>query len=367
MVDTPKGRTEILVDKFFGWCKAHARRTKKVTAPQRRQFKLFKRRNPRIAKTALVAVCTLAIGLVVVGFATPKSVTVTVDDSIEVVSTNYETTSLRVDSFIENHGIDFVYGQDIIDVELHNMITDGMEINIKKAASIPVTADGETKTIITQPVTTAELLEKLEIKVGENDIVEPALDKVLFKGDQVIVKRVTFGEVVEEVDIPFVTTYAPDYSLQIGKTAETQAGVIGREKQTFEVTYIDGVESARELKESVTLKEKKDHVISYGTYMNFSTPAGLSYKQKISDVKAVSYYYSGNPRGSYGKPCTYGTVAVDPRVIPLGSLLYIEGYGYAIANDTGSAIKGNVIDVYMEYGPQCYKWGARTVDVYIIG
>ncbi len=366
MVDTPKGRTEILVDKFFEWCKARAKQTKKVTAPQRRQLKLFKRHNPRIAKTALVAVCTLAIGLVVVGFATPKTVIVNIDDSVEVITTNYETTSLRVDSFIENHEIDFVYGQDIIDVELHDVIFDGIEINIQKAASIPVTADGKTQTIITLPVTTAELIDELEIKVGKHDIVEPALDKVLNKGDKVIVKRVTFGEVEKEVDIPFETTYSADYGMQIGKTCVSQEGVTGREKQTFKVTYIDGKESERELIETENLVAKKNHVISYGMKMNFNKPSGLSYKKKISNVRAVSYYYPGNPRGAYGKPCTYGTVAVDPKVIPLGSLLYIEGYGYAIANDTGSAIKGNVVDVYMEYGPQCYTWGARKVNVYVI-
>jgi Uncharacterized protein conserved in bacteria len=65
-------------------------------------------------------------------------------------------------------------------------------------------------------------------------------------------------------------------------------------------------------------------------------------------------------------PCEYGTVAVDRSLIPLGSLLYIEGYGYAIANDVGSAIKGKVVDLYMERLEQCYIWGARRVNVYII-
>ena len=366
MVDKPKGKTEILVEKFFDWCNRGRRTTKKRTSMQRRQIRIFKRRHPRIARTALVAVCTLAVGLVVVGFATPKTVTVNIDDSVEVTSTTYETTSMRVDSFIENHEIDYVYGQDIIDVELYKGITDGLEINIKKAVQIPVTSDGVTQTANTLPVTTEELLNKLNITVGENDIVEPAMDKTLYKGDKVVVKRVTFGEVVEEVDVDYATRNVPDYSMTIGKTAVVQQGTIGKERQTYNVTYIDGVESERELINSETLVEKKDSITSYGMYMNFSAPAGLQYKEKISNVRAVSYHFSGTPKGSYGKPCTYGTVAVDPSVIPLGSLLYIEGYGYAIANDTGSSIKGNVVDVYMEDIRQCNKWGARTVNVYVI-
>ena len=95
-------------------------------------------------------------------------------------------------------------------------------------------------------------------------------------------------------------------------------------------------------------------------------PAGLQYKEVLTDVRAVSYYFDGNPHGAYGLPCEYGTCAVDKSVIPLGSLLYIEGYGYAIANDVGSGIKGKTVDVYMEKLSQCGRWGARRVNVYII-
>ena len=54
-------------------------------------------------------------------------------------------------------------------------------------------------------------------------------------------------------------------------------------------------------------------------------------------------------------------------MIPLGSKLYIEGYGYAIANDVGSAIKGNTVDLYMERFEQCMLWGARWTTVYVLG
>lgn len=367
MVDKPKGIIEVLMDDFSKVCKKHFRTAKKKTSPQRRQVRQFKGRHPRIAKSMLTVMLVLAVSLVVVGFATPKTVTVNIDDSIEVVSTTYETTSLRVDSFIKNHEIEYVYGQDIIDAELYDGITDGMVINIKKAAQIPVTADGKTQTIITQPVTVAELLEELEIKVGKDDIVEPALDHVLFKGDEVAVKRVTFKDIVEEVQIDYETVYSPDYGMTIGDMAVTQEGSAGTERREFKVTYIDGVESQKDLISTETVEPVQNKIISYGMYMNFSKPSGLSYSKKISNVKAVAYHFSGNPKGAYGEPCTYGTCAVDPNVIPLGTLLYIEGYGYAIANDVGGAIKGNVVDLYMEYGSQCYAWGARNVNVYVIG
>jgi 3D (Asp-Asp-Asp) domain-containing protein len=62
----------------------------------------------------------------------------------------------------------------------------------------------------------------------------------------------------------------------------------------------------------------------------------------------------------------YSSVAVDPRVIPLGTKLYIEGYGYGIAEDTGGAIKGNIIDVYFDSNSECINWGRRSVNVYIL-
>lgn len=56
-------------------------------------------------------------------------------------------------------------------------------------------------------------------------------------------------------------------------------------------------------------------------------------------------------------------IAVDPRVIPLGSKVYVEGYGYAIAGDTGGAIKGNKIDVFISTKSAALKWGRKTVKI----
>jgi 3D (Asp-Asp-Asp) domain-containing protein len=59
-------------------------------------------------------------------------------------------------------------------------------------------------------------------------------------------------------------------------------------------------------------------------------------------------------------------VAVDPNVIPLGTRLYVEGYGEAIASDTGGAIQGNIVDVHFSTYAECIAWGRRTVQVTIL-
>ena len=366
MIDKPKDRFERLVEGFFTWLgKGRDAAASKLAEPAGKA-RHFKSVHPRLAATIITTTGILAAGLVIVGFTTPKTVIVNIDDSIETTTTKYETTSMRVDSFIENHEIDYVYGVDIIDVQMYDGISDDMEINITKALQIPVTADGQTQVITTLPVTVGELIDELGIKVGENDIVEPAADQILKGDDHVYVKRVTHGYVEEEKTLPHEQVYAADYGMTIGKTEVTQEGQDGLVKQTYHVTYIDGEEAERELTEEKVLQEKQDRVISYGMSIVFGKPAGLSYQKKISDVKAVAYHFSGNPHGAYGLPCEYGTCAVDKSIIPLGSLLYIEGYGYAIANDVGTAIKGNIVDLYMEKNSQCLTWGARTVDVYII-
>lgn len=82
-------------------------------------------------------------------------------------------------------------------------------------------------------------------------------------------------------------------------------------------------------------------------------------------MEATAYTYTGN-RTFTGTWPSRGTIAVDPAVIPLGTRLWIEGYGLGIAADTGSAIRGNKIDLFMETETECIKWGRRTVIIRIL-
>ena len=76
--------------------------------------------------------------------------------------------------------------------------------------------------------------------------------------------------------------------------------------------------------------------------------------------------YSGGGTTASGMAAAVGRVAVDPRVIPLGTRLYIEGYGYAVAADTGGAIKGNRIDLFFETYDEAISFGRRKVTVYVL-
>lgn len=91
----------------------------------------------------------------------------------------------------------------------------------------------------------------------------------------------------------------------------------------------------------------------------------------ISSFIMETTAYTGDGITATGVPTArneggISTVAVDPSVIPLGSLLYIEGYGYATAADTGGAIQGNIIDLYLNSYDECINWGRRDVSVQLI-
>ena len=92
---------------------------------------------------------------------------------------------------------------------------------------------------------------------------------------------------------------------------------------------------------------------------------------KVLTMNATSYTDDPAENGGYsttrmGTPLRYGVVAVDPSVIPLGTKLYVEGYGYAVAEDTGGAIKGNRIDVCYTDKAKAHAFGRRNVKVYIL-
>ena len=82
-------------------------------------------------------------------------------------------------------------------------------------------------------------------------------------------------------------------------------------------------------------------------------------------VSATAYTHTGNPTATGVYP-SRGTIAVDPSVIPLGTRVYVEGYGYATAQDTGGAIKGNKIDVFVNSHSEAMNWGRRTVNITIL-
>ncbi|MGH4124268.1 MAG: 3D domain-containing protein [Clostridium sp.] len=119
---------------------------------------------------------------------------------------------------------------------------------------------------------------------------------------------------------------------------------------------------------TITLSRGSDSSKS-STSKSDAIPTDVSNSTNYFSIQSTAYSSDGfTSSGSKTNrdPNGYSTIAVDPRVIPMGSKLYVEGYGYAIAADTGSAIKGNIIDVFFNTEAEARNWGRRTVKIRII-
>ena len=112
----------------------------------------------------------------------------------------------------------------------------------------------------------------------------------------------------------------------------------------------------------------------YNTYNTGKKPftASRGSYYKCIDVKATAYTAKSSARTASGAYVCVGNIAVDPKVIPMGTKLYIKSidgskdYGYAVASDKGSAIKGNKVDLFFNTYGECLNFGVRTVRVYFI-
>ncbi|MEN6349812.1 MAG: 3D domain-containing protein, partial [Syntrophomonas sp.] len=169
----------------------------------------------------------------------------------------------------------------------------------------------------------------------------------------------------EQQPLPYTEEQTLDNNLERGLSKTIRNGQNGMAVNTVAITYHNNVEVKREIVGSKPLKEPVNKVIAMGTITSVSR-GGLRLDFKEAKVMNVSAYtYTGHNTAT-GKAPEVGMVAVDPSLIPLGTRMYIEGYGYAVASDTGGAIKGDRLDVFMESEDQCVNWGIRTKKVYIL-
>jgi 3D (Asp-Asp-Asp) domain-containing protein len=101
-------------------------------------------------------------------------------------------------------------------------------------------------------------------------------------------------------------------------------------------------------------------------FLFFMAPS--SHAQYDITVEATAYNaYESNSPCADGSPCIpYRTIAVDPNVIPLGTRVYVPGFGEMVAHDTGGAIQGHIIDIAMDSDDSCYNWGRKTITITIL-
>lgn len=180
---------------------------------------------------------------------------------------------------------------------------------------------------------------------------------------------------VDTEEIPYITVTKESDELMKGDTQVVQKGVSGTKKITTVSKYVNGEVTDVTIEEEV-VNEPVDEIVAVGTKVNDNTvpSTDIEYSDVLT-MNATAYCPCSRCCGKWangitasGLRASYGVCAVDTRVIPLGTKLYVEGYGYCIAADTGGAIKGNRIDLC--YGTHSAAlnsgFGHKNVKVYIL-
>ena len=225
---------------------------------------------------------------------------------------------------------------------------------------ITVTVDGKTAEYKTIRNSVSDMLRGWGVTLDEKDVVSPGMTEDLKDGTDVEIKLYeVFEETVsEETDFDTETEYTSD--LLEGETEITTEGIKGEDKVTYKVITLGDVEQSRKEIARETVREPVTQIVAEGTAVSYN---GERYS-KVIRVVATGYTHTGN-RTATGTWPHRGTMAVDRRVIAMGSYGYVPGYGEVHAEDTGGAIRGNRIDLFFNSRGQAVSWGRRTVDLYI--
>lgn len=274
------------------------------------------------------------------------------------------------------------------------------EIHINRIQIVTVQAGSDTYVVSTHSNTVQEVLTDLNITVSQADELSCSLDEPICDGMVITLTRVNSGTIEYEEVIPHKTRVYEDSSLAPDEEVLLSEGEDGLVRLTAQVTYEDGIEVARTILSEDVLKDAVDtvvlrgvdrsvkeqensgdqdyqqshtSVVGLGDSQQFVPGTNLEYTE-ILDFQATAYYCEPNAWNTTytGTEARVGAIAVDPNFIPLGTKMYIVSadgayvYGYCVAEDTGGAIKGRIVDLYFNTYHECIQFGRRDVKIYVL-
>ena len=307
---------------------------------------------------------------------------VTVTDSHGANST-IVTAAQNLNAILEQAGVHPMGADDELIFTESDGSGDGL--HILRAFTVPVTADGQTTQVVMTQGTVADALQKAGVEPGPEDWVEPALNASA-EGCEVTVTRVEYREYTQPEVIPMQTQQVETSLFYRCKdyTTTVQEGVDGLDVVTYRETWADGeLVATEEVRRDMAEAMVPDITKVYGETVPVSRFEGpdIVDGQPVEGVaevftsqRATGYSASPTAKGASGRRLTYGTVAVNPNIIPYGSLLYITSddgrfiYGYAYAADTGTAMMNGhaFIDLYYETYDESVKNAVIPVTVYLL-
>lgn len=242
---------------------------------------------------------------------------------------------------------------------------------------VTLIVNGEERQISTFKSDVQDLLVAEGIKYDKNDIVTKDLDEKLNDGMKIEIINVTEEVIKERKSIPFEVSVIEDKDLLKGQTKVEEEGKSGENQLVYKITYHNGKQVEKTFVEEIVSEKPINKIIKKGTKVEeikVASSRGESSRKVSSNtngkgkhMSVVATAYTGHSITSTGKKPKWGTIAVDPKVIPYGTKVYIPQFNKTfIAEDCGGAIKGNKIDIFMNDESSVYNWGRKTIDVYIV-
>lgn len=335
-----------------------------------------KRTNKRVAlllaSSFVVATCC---GF---AYAAPNVVTITDTESAPV---QIRTNDTNVGKILSKQGIILNEG-DRVNYALTDEVSGDAVISIVRAVSVNINYMGETKTYLTTETYVDRILAEQGITADDDDVVTPSLTDEISEGDTITVVAYDTHNVTVQEEVAYTTTEIENAALAPGERVVVQEGQNGVNEYVYEICYENGAEISRTLVKDAILSNPVEEIVECGPesvwelgVVPASAPTNYS---RVEVFTATAYDASPADNGQWagktstGMPLVYGVVAVDPKVIPYGTKMYIESvdgqykYGYAIAGDCGGAIKGNKVDLFFPSRSTCYSFGRRAVKIYFL-
>lgn len=305
-------------------------------------------------------------------------ITLQLEEEIRDLISDAET----VEELLAKEGI-LINEKTYINMSLDTILEDNMHITIKNPKTYTFLSSDLEVDVESLYTSVEDIISDHGIVLGEKDFTYPSLDSTVSPGS--IIEFFKVEEVVETIEntLPFETIVKKNNSMDVGTTKVIQDGVDGFRRIYIQKEFINGELNNTEFLKEEIVSNPVSNIIEKGTKDVILTSRGNTSYRKAITMSATAYdlsfescgknpgdkWYGITASGTKARP---GVVAVDPKVIPLGTKLYVESldgtkdYGFAIAEDTGGAIKGNKIDLFFESSTDVYKFGRRKVKVYII-
>lgn len=350
---------------------------------KREEKKLKRRRRRIISVIALILILAIASGMIFTVSAKEINITEIDEFNGKNVTKTVYVMSGSVGEVLDKQELD-IGETDKISISVHTEIKNDEEIVIKRGKEITIVADGVSEEVIVTKADAHDALVEAGYVPSENDEITVLGGSDLKDGDGIELVTVSESTDIINEKIENEVEYRNDPTMPEGETRVIEEGQSGLREITSNVIYRSGEEASRTVVSDNITVEPKKKIIAVGTKKTPSPTSasggevnGLKYSKKIK-MNATAYSTSPSENGGYtvsalGTKLGHGVVAVDPSVIPLGTRLYITSvdgswtYGYARAEDTGGAIKGNKIDLCFEGTPQeVNKFGRRNCIVYIL-